>query len=66
MTDMYGISHSFFNRYRILKKKSILNRIGEPSVNLTTTKIQISKVKDKKGGITIDSNEIQGIIRKYL
>lgn len=47
--------------------QSILNRIGEPSVNITTTtKVQISKIKDKKGEFTIDCNEIQGIIRKYL
>lgn len=31
-----------------LKKKKILNRIGELCVKLTT-KIQINKIKDKKG-----------------
>lgn len=42
-----------------------LNRIGE-LVKLTTTKIQINKIKDKQGKITIDFNETQGIFRKYL
>lgn len=32
-----------------LKKKRILNRIGE-LVKLTTTKIQINKIKDKQVG----------------
>jgi hypothetical protein len=46
-----------------------INKINKPFANMTKQrkgKIQINKIKDKKGDITINTNEIQKIIREYF
>jgi hypothetical protein len=43
--------------------------IDKPLANLTKQrkdKIQINKIRDEKGDITTNTNEIQGIIREYF
>jgi hypothetical protein len=46
-----------------------MNKIDKPLVKLTKSKRkknQINKIRDEKGGITIDINGIQRIIREYF
>jgi hypothetical protein len=46
-----------------------INKIGKPLANLTKMrreKAQISKIKNTKGEITTNTEEIQGIIRDYF
>jgi hypothetical protein len=46
-----------------------INKIDKPLANLTKMrreKTQISKIRNKKGKITTNSKEIQGIIRDYF
>jgi hypothetical protein len=46
-----------------------INKIDRPMTNLTKMrreKIQISKIRNKKGEITTNTKEIQGNIRDYF
>jgi hypothetical protein len=46
-----------------------INKIDKPSANMTKwrrEKTQINKIRNEKGDITINTNEIQKIIREYF
>jgi hypothetical protein len=46
-----------------------INKIDKPSASMTKQrkeKTQINKIRDEKGDITTNTNEIQKIIREYL
>jgi transcriptional accessory protein Tex/SPT6 len=66
-------THTHTYRYRNNETKSLfsekINKIDKLLVNLTKMrreKTQINKITNKKGKITTNTKEIQGIIRDYF